>query len=29
MFTQVKNGPWIDTTDLVVDLSDRTVARIQ
>lgn len=28
LFTQVKNGPWIDTTNLVVDLSDRTVGRI-
>lgn len=28
LFTQVKNGPWIDTTDYVVDLSDRTVGRI-
>ncbi|MDX2702241.1 Tat pathway signal sequence domain protein [Streptomyces sp. PA03-6a] len=28
LFTQVKDGPWIDTTDLVVDLSDRTVGRI-
>ncbi|WP_329172891.1 Tat pathway signal sequence domain protein [Streptomyces sp. NBC_01477] len=28
LFTQVKNGPWIDTTDYVVDLSDHTVGRI-
>ncbi|MEU4093461.1 Tat pathway signal sequence domain protein [Streptomyces sp. NPDC026673] len=28
LFTQVKDGPWIDTTNLVVDLSDRTVGRI-
>ncbi|MFF7212446.1 Tat pathway signal sequence domain protein [Streptomyces sp. NPDC008238] len=28
LFTQVKDGPWIDTTQLVVDLSDRTVGRI-
>lgn len=28
LFTQVKDGPWIDTTHLVVDLSDRTVGRI-
>nr|WSX72492.1 Tat pathway signal sequence domain protein [Streptomyces sp. NBC_00899]WSX81439.1 Tat pathway signal sequence domain protein [Streptomyces sp. NBC_00899] len=28
LFTQVKNGPWIDTTDYVIDLSDHTVGRI-
>lgn len=28
LFTQVRNGPWIDTTDYVVDLSDHTVGRI-
>lgn len=28
LFTQVKNGPWIDATDYVVDLSDHTVGRI-
>ncbi|MFD3452657.1 Tat pathway signal sequence domain protein [Streptomyces sp. NPDC058691] len=28
LFTQVKDGPWIDTTRFVVDLSDRTVGRI-
>lgn len=28
LFTQVKNGPWIDTTDYVMDLSDHTVVRI-
>ncbi|MGW3243663.1 Tat pathway signal sequence domain protein [Streptomyces sp. NPDC001070] len=28
LFTQVKDGPWIDTTNLVVDLSDRTVGRV-
>ncbi|MBY8880866.1 Tat pathway signal sequence domain protein [Actinacidiphila acidipaludis] len=28
LFTQVGNGPWIDTTDYVIDLSDRTVGRI-
>lgn len=28
LFTQVKKGPWIDTTSLVVDLSDHTVGRI-
>ncbi|WP_240676985.1 Tat pathway signal sequence domain protein [Actinacidiphila soli] len=28
LFTQVKGGPWIDTTNLVVDLSDRTVGQI-
>ncbi|MFD8567745.1 Tat pathway signal sequence domain protein [Streptomyces sp. NPDC059639] len=26
--TKVKNGPWIDTRALVVDLSDRTVGRL-
>lgn len=28
LFTQVKGGPWIDTTDLVIDLSAGTVSRI-
>lgn len=28
LFTQVKGGPWIDTTSLVIDLSDGTVGRI-
>ncbi|MFJ9590069.1 Tat pathway signal sequence domain protein [Streptomyces acidicola] len=28
LFTQVKGGPWIDTTNLVIDLSDSTVRRI-
>ncbi|MCL2553317.1 MAG: Tat pathway signal sequence domain protein [Actinomycetia bacterium] len=28
LFTQVRNGPWIDTTDFVIDLSDHTVGRI-
>jgi hypothetical protein len=28
LFTQVKGGPWIDTTNLVIDLSGRTVSRI-
>ncbi|SEN77682.1 hypothetical protein [Actinacidiphila rubida] len=28
LFTQVRGGPWIDTTDYVIDLSDHTVGRI-
>ncbi|MGW2403987.1 Tat pathway signal sequence domain protein [Streptomyces sp. NPDC001739] len=28
LFTKVKNGPWIDTRRLVIDLSARTVARL-
>ncbi|MET8979938.1 Tat pathway signal sequence domain protein [Streptomyces sp. NPDC004539] len=28
LFTQVKGGPWIDTTNLVIDLSAGTVGRI-
>ncbi|WKX74491.1 Tat pathway signal sequence domain protein [Streptomyces sp. XD-27] len=28
LFTRVENGPWIDTRQLVVDLSDRKVARL-
>jgi len=28
LFTQAKNGPWIDTTDYVIDLSDHTGGRI-
>ncbi|WP_053758343.1 hypothetical protein [Streptomyces sp. AS58] len=28
LFPKVKNGPWIDTRSLVVDLSTRTVARL-
>ncbi|WP_432038376.1 Tat pathway signal sequence domain protein [Streptomyces cucumeris] len=28
LFTRVVNGPWIDTRQLVVDLSDRSVARL-
>ena len=28
LFTQANNGPWIDTTDYVIDLSDHTVVRI-
>ncbi|MEV6314328.1 Tat pathway signal sequence domain protein [Streptomyces sp. NPDC051776] len=28
LFTKVRNGPWIDTRHLVVDLSERTVGRI-
>ncbi|GGS10820.1 hypothetical protein GCM10010269_57510 [Streptomyces humidus] len=28
LFTRVKGGPWIDTTDLVIDLSDGSVRRI-
>ncbi|MDT3396433.1 Tat pathway signal sequence domain protein [Streptomyces sp. B1866] len=29
LFTRVANGPWIDTRDLVVDLSARTVTRVR
>ncbi|MFH8366693.1 Tat pathway signal sequence domain protein [Streptomyces sp. NPDC018031] len=28
LFTRVVNGPWIDTRQLVIDLSDRSVARL-
>ncbi|MET8679615.1 Tat pathway signal sequence domain protein [Streptomyces sp. NPDC004647] len=28
LFTKVRNGPWIDSRQLIVDLSDRTVGRI-
>ncbi|MFG2193411.1 Tat pathway signal sequence domain protein [Streptomyces sp. NPDC048639] len=28
LFTKVRNGPWIDTRHLVVDLSERSVGRI-
>ncbi|MEU5610001.1 Tat pathway signal sequence domain protein [Streptomyces sparsogenes] len=28
LFTKVVNGPWIDTRQLVIDLSDRTVHRL-
>ncbi|GAA3785947.1 Tat pathway signal sequence domain protein [Streptomyces phyllanthi] len=28
LFTKVKNGPWIDTSDLIVDLSARKVAKL-
>ncbi|MBH5337524.1 Tat pathway signal sequence domain protein [Streptomyces pactum] len=28
LFTRVVNGPWIDVRQLVIDLSDRTVARL-
>ncbi|MEV6654472.1 Tat pathway signal sequence domain protein [Streptomyces sp. NPDC051219] len=29
LFTKVKNGPWIDTRTLIVDLSDRIVGRLR
>ncbi|MFF3763509.1 Tat pathway signal sequence domain protein [Streptomyces sp. NPDC001922] len=29
LFTKVRNGPWIDTRHLVIDLSARTVGRIR
>ncbi|WP_455352054.1 Tat pathway signal sequence domain protein [Streptomyces sp. SYSU K217416] len=29
LFTKVRNGPWIDTRTLIVDLSARTVARLR
>ncbi|MBA2809824.1 Tat pathway signal sequence domain protein [Streptomyces sp. KM273126] len=28
LFTKVKNGPWIDTRDLIIDLSTRKVAKL-
>ncbi|MFE9646109.1 Tat pathway signal sequence domain protein [Streptomyces sp. NPDC006365] len=28
LFVKAKNGPWIDTRDLVIDLSDRKVAKV-
>ncbi|MGK5630556.1 Tat pathway signal sequence domain protein [Streptomyces sp. URMC 123] len=29
LFPKVRNGPWIDARHLIVDLSDRTVGRVQ